>query len=481
MADADKTRIMSATDNTENHDHSNRTQQWDRTQILPAGQDLDRTRVINTSPDQTLMLGGAFPTAQTALVLSASPENAYIKAGANAREHLLFEIRNPGSDAAIVGGINSSTGMRLPLNISLVLDRSGSMEGEPLERAKQACTYVVDLLEPNDILSIVTFSDNADVIMPARKVVNKEMVKDYIGRIQTGNTTNLYEGLSTACQQVASVKSEHTLNRVILLTDGEPTAGIKDFASIVAQVAEQKARGISVTALGFGPDYNEELMAGIARRSGGNYYHISRPELLIEVFRAELQSLTRITARNLKLRLHLPIGVTVRQVYGQQPIAGNRTAEITLSDVERGSVISSLWELEIGPRPSASYRAARAELVYDDGITGRSEKIGADAVVTATNDMTQIAAGADPRVRNEIAVAQAARSLDQTVMGMRTTQIDRTMLLQELNRTKTLMLDRGMLIQAGRINSAIDDIHGGGEVEKTLMGTIYNLEQGKSV
>ena len=159
------------------------------------------------------------------------------------------------------------------------------MEGEPLEYAKRACAYVVDLLEPNDILSVITFEDGADVIMPARRVVNKALVKDYINRIYAGNTTNLYEGLMTACQQVASVKSENTLNRVLLLTDGEPTAGTKDFASIVGQVAEQKGRGITVTALGFGPDYNEELMAGIARRSGGNYYYIARPELIPEVFR----------------------------------------------------------------------------------------------------------------------------------------------------------------------------------------------------
>ena len=133
--------------------------------------------------------------------------------------------------------------------------------------------------------------------MPARRVANKALVKDYINRIYTGNTTNLSEGLTAACREVASAKTANTLNRVLLLTDGEPTAGTRDFASIVGQVAEQKGRGITVTALGFGPDYNEELMAGIARRSGGNYYYIARPELIPEVFRRELDTLMKITAR----------------------------------------------------------------------------------------------------------------------------------------------------------------------------------------
>lgn len=434
--------------------------------------DPDRTRVVSTpGMGERTMMAAPPPPVQRSLMLTATSGNAYGLSSDITREHLLFDIR---SASGTLGG------MRLPLNISLVIDRSGSMEGAPLDYAKQACAYVVDLLEPNDILSVITFEDGADVIMPARRVVNKALVKDYINRIYAGNTTNLYEGLITACQQVASVKSENTLNRILLLTDGEPTAGTKDFPSIVGQVAEQKGRGITVTALGFGPDYNEELMAGIARRSGGNYYYIARPELIPEVFRRELDTLMRITARNLRLRLHLPRGVQVRQVYGQQPVYGNRTAEVTLIDVERETGLSSLWELEISPRPAGTYRIARAELLYDDAVTGRPEKLAADSVMEFTTDRSLIEANVDPRVQNELTAARAARSLDRTVMGMRTQQMDITQTMQELNRTKTLMLDAGKLAQAHEITQAIQQIEGGGSVEKTLMGTIYNLDQGKT-
>ena len=435
--------------------------------------DPDRTRMVSPpgGGERTVMTSPMPPNAATrALSLSATPGNAYGLSADITREHALFEVHSAGD----------GLGMRLPLNISLVIDRSGSMEGEPLEYAKRACAYVVDLLEPNDILSVITFEDGADVIMPARRVVNKALIKDYINRIYAGNTTNLYEGLITACQQVASVKSENTLNRVLLLTDGEPTAGTKDFSSIVGQVAEQKARGITVTALGFGPDYNEELVAGIARRSGGNYYYIARPELIPEVFRRELDTLMRITARNLRLRLHLPRGVTVRQVYGQQPVYGNRTAEVTLIDVERDTGLSSLWELEISPRPAGTYRVARAELLYDDAATGRPEKLSADTVMDFTTDRALIASSVNSRVLRELEVARAARSLDKTIMGMRTQQMDATQAMQELNRTKTLMLDQGKLQQAHEITQAMQQIAGGGSVEKTLMGTIYSLDQGKT-
>ena len=463
-------------------DKTRLTGDLDRTQQPSA--DPDRTRLPSVDPHRTQMadpnrtqmadpnrtrLAGDPSAGLRALTLGAVPGNAYAPAGEPAREHVLLDIRANAGRA----------GARLPLNISLVLDRSGSMEGEPLEYAKRACAYVVDLLEPDDILSVVTFEEGADVIMPARRVRDKALVKDYINRIYTGNTTNLYEGLMTACQQVASVKTANTLNRVLLLTDGEPTAGTRDFASIVGQVAEQKSRGITVTALGFGPDYNEELMAGIARRSGGNYYYIARPELIPEVFRRELDTLMRITARNLRLRLSLGRGVSVRQVYGQQPTLGARSAEVTLIDVEQNTGLSSLWELEVTPRPSGTYRLAVGELFYDDALSGRAEKLTADVLLEFTSDRAKIGAGADPRVQSEIEVARAARSLDKTVMGLRTQQLDRTQLMQDLDRTKTLLLDRGQLAQAHEITQAMAEIQGGGSVEKTLIGTVYALEQGK--
>ena len=436
----------------------------------PISDDPNRSRMME-DPLRTRMALAPSASLPRVLSLSALAGNAYGVAGDLAREHFLFDIR-------ALGGTGGRP--RLPLNLSLVLDRSGSMEGEPLEYAKRACAYVVDLLEPDDILSLVTFDEGVEVVMPARRVVNKGLLKDAINRITTGSNTNLYEGLLTACQQVASVKTAGTLNRVLLLTDGEPTAGIRDFASILGQVADQKSRGITVTALGFGPDYNEELMAGIARRSGGNYYYLARPELIPEVFRRELDILMRITARNLHLRLALSRGVSVRQVPGQQPILGQRSAEVTLIDVEQGTGLSSLWELEMTPRPAGTYRLAVAEMLYDDAVTGRQEKLSAEVVWEFTSDRRRIGTGMDPRVQSEIEVARAARALDKTILGLKTQQRDRSQVLQDLNRTKTLMLDQGKLAQAQQITQAMHDIQGGGSVEKTLMGTIYTLDQGKT-
>jgi Ca-activated chloride channel homolog len=405
------------------------------------------------------------------LSLEVIPGNTYALATTNSRERILCQVSASGMLA----------GRRLPLNLALVIDRSGSMEGEPLEYVKRACAHVVDLLEPNDILSVVTFEDRADIVMPARRVINKQLIKEHINRIEPGNTTNLFDGIVAGASQVSSVRSDAYVNRIMLLTDGEPTAGTKDFPSIVGCVAEQKSRGISLTALGFGPDYNEELLAGMARRSGGNYYYISRPELIPEVFRKELDTLLTITAKNLRLRLLLSRWVQARQFYGCQPSFGNRTAEVMLPDLERGAAISTLVELELARRPAGSYRVARAELSYDDCIGGRmNSQLEQEVVFEFVTDPSLVASGMNPVVQRELEIAQASRSLERTMMGLKTQQISTGAAAAELQRTQMLLTQQGRTQQADEIGQALAGLRQGApDVEKTLIGAIIDLDMGK--
>lgn len=438
----------------------------DRTQMTPPFDD-ERTQL--SAQDSALKTQMAGPP-QKALTMQCIAGNRYAVATRGSRDHLLVSLAASG----VMGGA------RMPLNICLIVDRSGSMEGEPLEYVKRACGYVVDLLEPNDVLSVVAFEERVDVIMPARRVVNKALVKEHINRLEVGNTTNIYDGIAAGASQVASVRPGGYVNRALLFTDGDPTAGIKDFNSIVGLVAEQKSRGVTITALGFGPDYNEELLAGIAKRSGGNYYYITRPDLIPEVFRKELETLMTVVGRNLHLKVNLSKWVQLRQVYGRLPAFGNRSAEVTLPDVERASSESALCELEFAARPAGVYRVAKVELTYDDSVTGQQERLVQDVVLEFTPDEDLVAANVSQQIQREIEVALASRNLERTVMGMRTQQISPAAAVQELERTKAMLIDQGKVVQARDIQQAIDDINQGAGVEKTLVGTIYNLDRGRT-
>lgn len=431
-----------------------------RTQMggMPTQMGFDPMRTAMGMPMQTLEI-------------ECLPGNRYAMATEIGRDHALVVLKASGNQL----------GRRAPINVCLVIDRSGSMEGEPLEYVKRACDFVVDMLEPNDILSIVTFEEQVDVLMPARRVVNKALVKEHIHRIEVGNTTNLYDGLMAGCMQIASVLQQTPgyVNRVLILTDGEPTAGLKDFNSIVTQVAEQKARGISITALGFGSEYNEELMAGIARRSGGNYYYIQRPDLLPEVFRRELESLMTITAKNVRVRFDLTRWTQMRQVYGYQPSFSQRIVEISVPDIERGSVRTVLAEMEFERRPPGIYRVAKIEVVYDDVVNNRAERITADCVFEFTTDRSLLASGVHQVVYNELEIAQASQNLQRTMMGMRTQQLTAMGAMQELQRTRTVLMQAGQVGQAQEVDAALQSLQRGADAEKTLMGTIMNLDQGK--
>ena len=446
----------------------------DRTQQMGPLNDPQRTQamqmpIIDPSRTQAVPnLMGA--PAQPSLSMEVVLGRPYALAQSIAREGLLVVIR----------AVQTAMG-RAPLNLCLVLDRSGSMEGAPFEYAKQACAYLVDQLTEQDVLSIVTFSDAVDVVMPPRKIVNKQLVKDHIMRLTVGDTTNIYDALVVGTQQATAVNLPGYQTHLILLTDGEPTVGIKDFSTIVGVAARAKEFGFHITALGFGPDYNEELLAGIARRSGGKYYYIDQPQRIPEVFQQELVRLMTVVARNPKLEAQLSRWVQVRQAFGGELKLQGRTATLSLVDVERSSTLTPVLELEFPNHPAGIYRIAKLTLSWEDIVTGRVESATADAILEFTTDPALANQPQDPRVANELQVAVASRALEKTIMGMRAHQLDRTQALAELQRTQAMLLSQGRLQEAQEVTQAIRALQSqdANTAEKTLMGTLVNLEQGK--
>lgn len=415
---------------------------------------MEETRVISVTPERPFSLEAYFG-------------NRYALYSVPTRDYLLVRLKAGGTPQ-----------VRAPLNLCLVIDRSGSMEGEPLEYTKKACAYVVDLLEPDDVLSIVTFAEDVNVVMPPRKVVNKELIKAHIMRIEVGDTTNLYDGLMVGGNQVKSLPllSNYT-NRILLFTDGEPTTGIKDYPTITQLAGSLREQGIKVTALGFGLEYNEELLVGIAKRGGGNYYYISRPELIQEVFRREMESLLTVAARNPKVKVHLSRWVKARDVLGYNAEYKGRDVEVQLVDLERGASISLLVELELEPRPPGTYRIARVEVESDD----IKDKLAEDVVVEFVEDVALIQQGVNEMVKKEWEAKQAARTIEKTLMAMKTQAISTAMAVAELERTKVFLREQGRLEEAEEVEQAIESLKKGTslEAEKTLIGTIYKMDIGK--
>lgn len=440
-----------------------------KTMIGGPGQvpDLQRTQAVNVSA-----------TVGPSITATVFPGRTASMANGPAREQFLIEIearRDPG-----LPGIASGS-QRTPLNLCLVLDRSGSMEGPPLEYAKQACQYVVDLLGPNDILSIVTFEEVVNVLMPPQRVSAKDPIKAGIAAITAGNTTDLYGGIAQGLNQVVQSNEPGRATRLVILSDGDPTTGIKDFASLTAFAGEVKAKGVTATFLGFGPDYNEELLATMARKAGGNYAYIPRPELIPEVFRLEVDKMMAAAATNLTLNLDMARWVNLRGGTGiTTPPTGDKLT-IPLADLEQGAVIQQLLDFEFPNHPLGHYRIASASLQYDDAGTGKVQTIPIDLVIEFTADASRYSAPVDPRVANAAELSFASRAVEKTIMGMKSGQITSQMAIAELQKTQAMMLKDGRVQDAQEVTMALRALSTGDmdTAQKTLMGTMVNLDQGK--
>lgn len=225
---------------------------------------------------------------------------------------------------------------RRPLNLSLVIDRSGSMAGLPLKQALKAAEALVGRLSPDDVLSLVVYDDVVDTILPPAKVSNKQAIYDVLRRVHAGGTTNLSGGWLKGCEHVLAQRGADMIHRVLLLTDGLANVGVTDPNVLIATARQKAEAGVVTTTLGFGTNFNEDLLIGMAQASGGNFYFIQTPDEAEEVFRIEAESLASVVAQNLALTI-VPVpgsGVQIHSLYS------NYRAEI-----QSGATALSLGDL----------------------------------------------------------------------------------------------------------------------------------------
>jgi Ca-activated chloride channel family protein len=273
---------------------------------------------------------------------------------------------------------------RTPLNLAVVLDRSGSMTGAKLEKTKQAAMQLVDRLAPNDIFSLVIFSDEARVLVSAQKVEDKDALKEKIESIEADGSTALYSGVKMGADQLQEFFSSKRINRVILLSDGLANVGPsspRELRRLGSQLAE---RGMSVTTIGVGDDYNEDLMAGLAEASDANYYYVKDTEKLPEIFAKELGELLTVAARDVRIEIVCPDGVKPLGFIGRAEKFESQKATVNLSQFTTGqNRYLFLRCLVNGDKPEV----ARVNVNYKDVLDNDSvQSAGGIAKIDFTDD-----------------------------------------------------------------------------------------------
>ncbi|NUN70801.1 MAG: VWA domain-containing protein, partial [Bacteroidetes bacterium] len=195
--------------------------------------------------------------------------------------------------------------VRTPMNLSVVIDRSGSMgDQRKMEYAKKAFATLIDQLRPEDVLSVVVYDDEVTLLRSAAKLGNgKQHARRILEEVQPRGSTNLGGGLQKGLQEAERFAGRGYISRVVLLSDGLANVGITDPGQLTMMVRAGRSRSIAVTAMGVGLDYNENLMLALAESGGGNYYFIEHPNMLASMVREELAIVPTVLAQNASLRL----------------------------------------------------------------------------------------------------------------------------------------------------------------------------------
>lgn len=223
---------------------------------------------------------------------------------------------------------------RVPLNLSIVIDRSGSMEGDKIKYAREAAIYIIEQLKPEDRVSVIAYDDHITLIQASTTVTDKQLLIKKIKAIYPGGSTNLWGGTEKGYEQIKNNFMPGAVNRVLLLSDGLANEGLTDEKAITYKVQQYKDKeGITFSGFGLGLDYNENLMTGMAESGSGNYYFIESAANLAGIFSKELNGLMNVAAQNTVLNIEIPQGVTVEKLYQLPYTHIGNTVQFNLRDL----------------------------------------------------------------------------------------------------------------------------------------------------
>ncbi|MFN2116770.1 MAG: VWA domain-containing protein [Candidatus Promineifilaceae bacterium] len=244
--------------------------------------------------------------------------------------------------------------MLLPLNLCLVIDRSTSMRGERLQRIKNALELLLPQFSSRDMLSVVAFSDRAEVLLPSQLIGEREKTTNWIDRIEASGGTEIYQGLLSGVKQLRKVSLEDYNNQLILLTDGR-TYG--DEAECLKLARDAASSNISIHAFGIGSDWDDKFLDALVAPSNGLVEYIDSAEKIVSSLQKRLRGLGETYARQVNLLADWPQMVELVDSFRLTPYAQQlqpNGESIVLGDIEGGGALSFLLAFSVKPQPIAT-------------------------------------------------------------------------------------------------------------------------------
>jgi Ca-activated chloride channel family protein len=306
---------------------------------------------------------------------------------------------------------------RSPVNVALVIDRSGSMQGDRIVAAKKGAHVALERLSSDDVVSLVAYNHGVDVLTPAAPVgSSRDKLERAIDRLTADGTTALYAGVKEGGEQVAEFRSDTKVNRVILLSDGLANVGPSSPGEVAELGRELASKGISVSTIGLGLEYNEDLMQRLAAASDGNHVFVERPSDLAEIFDREFGDALSIAAQDVTITIECRAGFKPKRVLGREAEISGQRITLKMNQLQADNERYVVVELEVPKGEAAGERdVAEVGVEYLDLDGNERKKADANVRVRLAEDATAAEASINKQVMSQVTEQVATENSERAV------------------------------------------------------------------
>jgi Ca-activated chloride channel family protein len=323
-----------------------------------------------------------------------------------------------------------------PINIALVIDQSGSMRGEKIRRAKDAAIMAIERLRQDDIIAIVTYNHSAEILLSANKAQDKEMLKAAINQLISGGQTALYDGLEKAAKEVRKFLEKNRINRIVIVSDGLANVGPSTPEELGALGASLGKENITVTTIGLGLGYNEDLMTQLSEKSDGNHAFAETPDELTHFFDHEFGDILSVVSQEVDVAIIGVDGVRPIRVLGREAQIQGEQILVKLNQLYSQQEKYVLVELEVPPIKASQERMiAGVAVIYRNMDTDIMERFSSMITATFTESPQQV-----EKNTNTVVMTAAAEQL-----------------AVEKNKLAVELRDKGKIKEAQRV--LLDNAH----------------------
>jgi Ca-activated chloride channel homolog len=267
-------------------------------------------------------------------------------------------------------------GKRMPVNVGLVIDRSGSMrDKDNIGRARDAAMEALGRLGGDDIASVTVFNNNVDVLLPATRMTSQSEIRRSIEGLRADGGTALFAGTDRGIREVEKFLAQDQVNRVVLISDGHANVGPSDPREIAELGRRAAAKGISITTLGVGLGYNEDLMTQLAYASDGSHAFVENPDDLMKFFNREFSDVLSVAAQNIIIELHCRNGFKPMRMIGREGNISGDTVRVNIAQIYDKQKPYAIVELRVPDDAQLGDLAAADIQVRYDGGSGDAQGV----------------------------------------------------------------------------------------------------------